>query len=220
MRQGMRQKKPYELAEVVFDAAYLLFAIGAGLYMLLTAGENGVLRLYGVLALTLGCGDAFHLVPRIYGILTGTMDRLTKPLGFGKLVTSVTMTVFYVILYHVWCAYFGASAMTGAIYLLAAVRIALCLFPQNKWLEENPPQSWAVARNIPFAVLGVVIIALFAATAAPASPFRFMPAAVILSFGFYIPVVLWAQKIPALGALMLPKTAAYVWIICMGLGLR
>ena len=216
----MQKKKPFELVEVVFDAAYLLFAIGLGLYMLLSAGENHGLRLYGALALTLGCGDAFHLVPRIYGSLTGTMAQLAKPLGFGKLVTSITMTVFYVILYHIWCAYFGYASMTAVVYVLAAVRILLCLFPQNKWFDEKPPLNWAVARNIPFALLGIIVIVLFAVTAIPGSPFRFMSLAVILSFGFYIPVVLWAQKVPAVGALMLPKTLAYVWILCMGLGLR
>ena len=40
--------------------------------------------------------------------------------------------------------------------------------------------------------------------------------AITLSFGFYIPVVLWADTIPAVGALMIPKTCAYVWIVVMG----
>ncbi|NCB62941.1 MAG: hypothetical protein EOM52_04895 [Clostridia bacterium] len=214
-----QKRKPYEIVEVVFDAAYLLFAIGAGVYMLLRAGDNTVLRLYGALALILGCGDAFHLVPRIYGSLTGTMAKLTKPLGLGKLVTSITMTVFYVLLCHVFTAYYGMAVMFPVIYALAAVRIALCLFPQNGWFSEDAPLSWAVARNVPFALLGMIVIILFAVAAPPGDVFRFMPLAVALSFGFYLPVVLWAQKIPAIGALMLPKTLAYVWIICMGFGL-
>ena len=35
-------------------------------------------------------------------------------------------------------------------------------------------------------------------------------------FGFYIPVVLFADVIPLLGMLMIPKTCAYVWIVFMG----
>ncbi len=43
-----------------------------------------------------------------------------------------------------------------------------------------------------------------------------MPIAIILSFGFYIPVVLWSNTLPIIGILMIPKTLAYVWIVFMG----
>ena len=37
-----------------------------------------------------------------------------------------------------------------------------------------------------------------------------------LSFGFYIPVVLWADTFPMIGMLMIPKTCAYVWTVLIG----
>ena len=40
--------------------------------------------------------------------------------------------------------------------------------------------------------------------------------AIVLSFGFYIPVVLFADAIPLIGMLMIPKTLAYVWVVWMG----
>ena len=43
-----------------------------------------------------------------------------------------------------------------------------------------------------------------------------MPLAVILSFGFYLPVVLFSGIAPAVKVLMIPKTLAYVWIVLMG----
>jgi len=43
-----------------------------------------------------------------------------------------------------------------------------------------------------------------------------MPLAIILSFGFYIPVVLWSNALPIIGILMIPKTLAYVWVVFMG----
>ena len=43
-----------------------------------------------------------------------------------------------------------------------------------------------------------------------------MPLAVALSFGFYLPVVLFSGIVPIVGVLMIPKTMAYVWIIFMG----
>ena len=39
---------------------------------------------------------------------------------------------------------------------------------------------------------------------------------IVLSFGFYIPVVLWADAVPLIGMLMLPKTFAYVWTVLIG----
>lgn len=38
----------------------------------------------------------------------------------------------------------------------------------------------------------------------------------MLSFGFYIPVVLWADTVPVIGMLMIPKTCAYVWTVVIG----
>lgn len=39
---------------------------------------------------------------------------------------------------------------------------------------------------------------------------------IVLSFGFYIPVVLWADAVPMIGMLMIPKTCAYVWTVLIG----
>lgn len=209
------------VAESSFDLAYLIFAISAGI-VLLTTGEKSLARtLYGAMALVLGCGDAFHLLPRVYGQLSGRMDDCTRALGLGKLVTSVTMTGFYLLLYAVWVQLYGAphAALTVLVPALAVIRIALCLFPQNRWFDKDPPLRWAVIRNLPFLALGIAVIVLFALATAPGDPLRFLPLAVALSFAFYLPVVLLSPRFPAVGALMLPKTLAYVWIICMGFAL-
>jgi hypothetical protein len=46
-----------------------------------------------------------------------------------------------------------------------------------------------------------------------------MCVAIALSFAFYLPVAFLAKRVPAIGALMLPKTLTYVWMIAMGLQL-
>ena len=46
--------------------------------------------------------------------------------------------------------------------------------------------------------------------------FKFMWLTIVLSFGFYIPVVLWADVYPMIGMLMIPKTCAYVWTVFIG----
>ena len=37
-----------------------------------------------------------------------------------------------------------------------------------------------------------------------------------MSFACYIPVVLFADTVPAVGMLMIPKTCAYVWAVLIG----
>ena len=45
---------------------------------------------------------------------------------------------------------------------------------------------------------------------------RWMWLTIVLSFGFYIPVVLWGDVLPVIGLLMIPKTCAYVWTVLIG----
>ncbi len=102
--------------------------------------------------------------------------------------------------------------------MLSALRIILCLFPQNKWLSAAAPLSWGIYRNIPFALLGLLIIILFYKSARKNhdAEFKNMWLTIVLSFGFYIPVVLFADQIPMIGMLMIPKTCAYVWTVLIG----
>ncbi len=108
--------------------------------------------------------------------------------------------------------------MTAAVYVLAGLRILLCMMPQNQWLSADAPLSWGIYRNIPFALLGMVIIVLFYRSAREQGDraFGWMWLTIVLSFGFYIPVVLWADTIPMIGMLMIPKTCTYVWTVLIG----
>lgn len=207
--------------ETAFDIVYLCTVILLGIDMVRRAGGVLQYKLLGVMAIILGCGDAFHLVPRAVALCTTGLEAHAASLGFGKFVTSITMTVFYVLLYQVWrqrYAVQGRKGLTAAVYALALLRVALCLFPQNNWLTYNPPLLWGVLRNIPFAILGLVIILLFFREARRTDDrdFQWMWLAITLSFGFYIPVVLFAEIAPPVGMLMIPKTMAYVWVVWMG----
>lgn len=209
------------IMETLFDVIYLTTVITLGALMFKRSGDNKQYKLFGIMAVVLGMGDAFHLIPRAYALMTTGLEANAAMLGIGKLITSVTMTIFYVILYKIWIMRYDVKEnrnMTAAIYLLAAIRIILCLFPQNDWLSYNAPVSWGIYRNIPFAIIGLIIILLFYNKTKEIgdNSFKFMPLAVILSFGFYIPVVLWANTISWVGILMIPKTIAYVWIVAMG----
>lgn len=209
------------IVETLFDAAYLITVITIGIIMIAKSGKNSQYRLFGIMAIVLSSGDAFHLVPRAYALCTTGLENFTAALGTGKFITSITMTVFYVILYYVWRIRYkvkGQNGVTVAVYVLSALRIILCLFPQNEWLSAESPISWGIYRNIPFALLGLLIIVLFYKSAKENNdkPFKWMWLTIVLSFVFYIPVVLWADAIPMIGMLMIPKTCAYVWTVLIG----
>ncbi len=209
------------IVETLFDAVYLISVITIGVKMILGCKGESQFRLFGWMAVVLGAGDSFHLIPRAVALCTTGLENYTVPLGLGKWITSVTMTVFYVLLYYVWRQRYkvqGQNGLTAAVYALAAVRIALCMMPQNQWLSAEAPLSWGIWRNIPFALLGIVVIVLFYRSAKEKQDkaFRWMWLTIVLSFGFYIPVVLWADAIPMIGMLMIPKTCAYVWTVLIG----
>ncbi len=47
------------------------------------------------MAVVLGAGDSFHLIPpRAIALCTTGLENYTVPLGIGKFITSITMTIF------------------------------------------------------------------------------------------------------------------------------
>lgn len=209
------------IMETLFDAVYLVTVITIGILMIRSSKGNRQFCLFGWMAVVLGAGDAFHLVPRALALCTTGLENYTVALGLGKWITSVTMTVFYVLLYDVWRQRYhisGRRELTALVYGLAGLRILLCMMPQNQWLSADAPLSWGIYRNLPFALLGLLIIVLFYQSAKKQEDraFRWMWLTIVLSFGFYIPVVLWADAIPMIGMLMIPKTCAYVWTVLIG----
>lgn len=210
-------KKIFKYFELGFDILYLVSALGIGLYLLLRS-DKSVKTLSGIMALILVIGDSFHLVPRIKVILYDDRKKYQRQLGFGKFVTSITMTVFYVILWNVGLMLFkpvNFNIITWAVYILALIRIVLCLFPQNKWLDEESSINWGIYRNIPFILLGSAVSIFFYQFRNVVSATYFMWLAIVLSYLFYIPVVLWSKKNPKIGMLMLPKSCVYIWMLVM-----
>ena len=209
------------IVETLFDICYLVTVLTVGIRMIRGAKGSRQFELFGWMAVVLGAGDSFHLVPRALALCTTGLDSFAFQLGLGKWITSVTMTVFYVLLYYVWRERYevkGQRSLTVAVYALAVARVILCMMPQNQWLTDRSPLIWGICRNIPFALLGILVIVLFYRSAKERGDkaFGWMWLTIVLSFGFYIPVVLWAEAVPMIGMLMIPKTCAYVWTVMIG----
>lgn len=202
--------------ETLFDVVYLITVVTLGFIMIKRSEGNKQYLLFGIMAVTLGFGDAFHLLPRAVALCTTGLDNYTVPLGVGKLITSITMTIFYVLMYYAYRERYrvrGKSSLTIGVWTLAIARIILCLFPQNGWTSADAPLAWGIYRNIPFTILGVIIVVLYYRASRNDKAFRWMYLSIIISFACYIPVVLFADSIPIIGMLMIPKTCAYVWSV-------
>jgi len=211
------------IMEPIFHLCYLTTVIIVGLIMVTKSKNNSYFKGFGIMAVILGFGDAFHLIPRAMALMTTGFESYAFALGFGKFVTSITMTIFYLILYSLWKIRYDVKNLKNLdmiMWSLAAIRIILCFFPQNQWLINESPISWAIYRNIPFVIMGIIMIILFYQKGKERNDRNALKIslAVFLSFGFYIPVVLWAQVHVLIGMLMIPKTLAYLWVLFIGFG--
>ena len=225
MSQG---KLGMRIGESVFCIGYLLFDLVAGIIFLANSSER-LFLLYGIMTLLLGFGDAFHLVPRVVRHIKGSSERVEWWMNLGLAVTSVTMTVFYIILLYIWKSNETvadlmvnrrisalASGCTGVIWSMAIARIIICLLPQNDWFGDGN-KKLSVCRNTVFAMIGIAEIILFLIMGG--SYGITMAVCILLSFLFYIPVTLFAKENPKIGMLMIPKTVMYIIMISLGLAM-
>lgn len=213
-----------DLMEAVFDTCYLLFDLIAGILFFAFSHGSPLSLLYGVLTWTLCFGDAFHLVPRVLRAVKGSNEKIERQLGIGLQISSITMTIFYILLLYIWkqtfCEMTAPVMLEILIWVSAAVRIAVCMLPQNNWCGEEGNCKLSVIRNAVFVVTGICVIVLYVMSGNTYGYHMMrMAAAIVVSFGCYLPVTLLSKKMPKIGMLMIPKTCAYIWMIVMGLQL-
>ncbi len=224
------------IGEGAFCVIYLCFVLFVAVYSShITKEYNDVMDISGrpliefryafcfFLALLLGLGDMFHLIPRIIICIKESIPKQDFLLGLGNLISSITMTLFYCMLimlgdsleYHESEYNYGIEK---ALLVLAAIRIIILLFPMNKWCTREGDRKWAIIRNVPFIIMGVLTVVGFInviqyADFMPVAFYVNIIVAVILSFLFYIPVAINGKKNPKLGMLMIPKTLCYMWML-------
>ena len=205
------------IMETIFESGYLLFALICGTYLVIKSNNNKATLLFGISLLLLGFGDGFHLVPRMYALNTDGIENNTYWLGIGKLITSITMTIFYVIIYIALQIKYNKKTplWLNIVYsILFIARIVLVAMPQNEWTGKSP-YSWIIIRNIPFILMGVIFICLAYDYAKKDKYLKWMWLLVILSFIFYMITTFGAPYVSILGLMMLPKTICYIIVFVL-----
>ena len=195
------------IAESAFDAVYLTasLSLAVGLF---AAGK----ALWGAAVLTLFVGDCLHLIPRIRRFATGKTGAAER---LGKAAASVTMTLFYVLLWWRAALLSSVDAVAAtAVITLAAVRIALCFVPRS--FSKDEPSFLPLLRNVPFAALGAVAATQLGMLFPPNAAALVAALTVALSFAFYLPVAALSGRNPKIGVLMIPKSCAYLVLAALG----
>lgn len=169
----------------------------------------------------LAIGDTAHVGFRVFAFVRGRdrsfftwQGKRTSLIGIGEMVSSITMTFFYVFTLDAWRVRFGKTWnwFTKLLLASAGIRIAALAAPQNEWDEEDPPQPWSTYRNVPLLTLGLGQAYLIEKDARRTGDrtFRGIGRSMLASYAFYTPVILFARRSPSVGLLMIPKTIAYV----------
>lgn len=207
--------------EIAFDILYLVSVTVLSTIILIKGikQKNHAIIIFGIMGILLGLGDSFHLIPRMFGHLNGFEIYQTE-LGIGKLVTSITMTVFYYLIYRYYVLKTGKNHKYINITLISliVIRFGLLALPGNDWVNNGTDLLYGVLRNIPFAIIGAIIVTLFLQIGKQEEYrlFKKMGIWIIVSFVCYIIVVVGSGTIAALGAFMIPKTIAYFVIVYLG----
>jgi hypothetical protein len=213
-------------SELSFNILYLLviwwlvYKMASGLKNLVKE-DSRIPRYFYYAFLLLAIGDTGHVGFRVLAYMLGGLESKVDILGWnlplvgaGALSTAITVTFFYMFLVVIWKLRFKEKNY-GAYFgfqVLAIIRFIIMIFPQNEWANVVPPQHWSLYRNLPLTIIGVGLAThILMSNRKIKDPFYNRLAWLIFaSYLFYLPVVLYVQKIPMLGMLMIPKTIAYV----------
>lgn len=202
--------------ETLFNLTYLVLVIGFGLALLIDKDIKA--KIFGWMGVLLGFGDGFHLLPRIISHLSEEgFEGHISALSWGQMVTSITMTIFYLLFYFYYVRISGDEdrKKRHLIFLLTILRIILVLMPQNDWGSNEGSYIFGIYRNVPFAIMGLMLV-IWSYKKRYLNGLKNMWLLISLSFIFYIPVVLFKDKYPVVGALMMPKTLAYLLLVICG----
>jgi hypothetical protein len=214
--------------EITFNVAYLIVVWGLVMAMIrrqpdVSEADKAVTHLFIWAFALLALGDTGHVGFRVLAYAGGNLEstitlagREVGLVGLGALATAVTVTIFYVLMLVIWQRRYDKAYgwFGGLLFAAAAVRLLIMLFPANEWNSTVPPQPWSLYRNVPLMIqgLGVAYLILRDSRQVGDRPFTWIGIMILLSYAFYIPVILFVQQAPMVGMLMIPKTMAYVGI--------
>jgi len=212
--------------ETVFNVVYLLVVWGLVVLMAcrdsqVEASKKSLARLFLIAFILLAAGDTGHVGFRVVAHLMNALDKQVMVIGtpmaltgVGSMMTAYTVTMFYMVLVYIWIERFNKKSnwFTWFLFVIGVVRLVFMALPANDWGGFVIPQTASLIRNGFLVIQGLGMIGLYLHSAYKTNDraFKWIGWSIVLSFAFYTPVILFAQRYPLVGMLMIPKTCAYV----------
>ncbi len=207
--------------EVIFNLCYLavvwtiVFWMAIRQYRVIENNRRLASSVLGAFAL-LALGDTGHVGLRVVACARGGLAANPMLVGAGAFATAFTVTLFYMLMVDAWRLRFQKPLGWFGWCLLAVglARLIVLLFPQNQWWQVVAPYNWSLLRNSFLVIQGLGVMGLILRDSAQANDraFTWIGILIALSYLFYAPVILWVQRVPVLGMLMIPKTCAYLGV--------
>ncbi len=205
--------------EVIFDLLYLstiwiFVALMIKNRSNLVADNKQIGKLFIFAFFLLALGDTGHVGFRVLAYGLGGLEKNPVLVGSGALATAVTVTFFYMLIVEIWRLRFNRKKglIWWTLIVIGILRFGIMTFPQNQWGNVVPPYGFSLFRNIPLMIQGVGIAILMLVDSLKYNDkfVKMISIMIFISYLCYTPVILFIQKIPMLGMLMMPKTLAYV----------
>lgn len=198
--------------EVLFNITYLII-IWRYLFKMYRCERTITSQFYFLAFLNLAIGDTFHVglrsVAHLLGDINMTIQNI-KLIGIGALATAITVTLTYWFFMKSVHHDHPNKRSLRAMAIVVGIRLFLIVLPQNQWFS-SATYEWTLIRNIPLIIIGIIlIVAMFKIKDDFYKKFAWL---IILSYGFYVPVILWVKFIPMMGMLMIPKTIVYLLML-------
>ncbi|MFX0024222.1 MAG: hypothetical protein ACFE9S_17985 [Candidatus Hermodarchaeota archaeon] len=185
----------------------------------------------------LGFGDLFHLGFRIFNYFAGFSDGdpfYMITLGLGYIISGLTMTYFYVAVFHAWASIYGETYSTPSkirmftiiLYIAFIARVILMFLPFNHWFEGSGTVDfgfdfrWITA--IPIYIVGIIsVFLLFKDSRIEMKEQKGIDPQInrgnfhasiwyIVSYVSYSITLFLVAIFPLTGLFMIPKTIAYL----------
>ena len=175
------------------------FAAGAGI-VLLRRRRGPVGLCMGAFALILAACALFWQLPRSLALLL--QEELLLWQGLGRLAAGLGLTACLLLLYAIWEMRFRPGQRDALVFWLlwgfAALRLALCLMPQNRWTENGFSPLWATLRTAALAGAAAPAAASYRVTRAEDRALRPVWLLQTLSVLFFFPGALGIGPEPGL----------------------
>ncbi|MCR5611396.1 MAG: hypothetical protein K6F68_06160 [Clostridiales bacterium] len=201
--------------ETAFDAIFLVFMLGSGFVLLLKA-RTRTEWLMGPAVLSVGLGSALLL--GVWAVSHFSGDLPAGAFGTGRLISAISLPVFYVLMFYIRAGVYSRrvpNQTVWLVWLLAAVSVIACMFPQNHFWEGDFPKTWAVIRLVPQALLGLLVIFVWFERKHKLKRFRFVWILMLLALLLYIPAELSRGYGSKLYFLLIPCAVCYMLLAAL-----